>query len=75
MEEAFIPIECAENATQPDTGDPIAKAWHQILEKMLEESSFRSRSEKYSTRKGDLIAKAPTKQQKGVVRALVPIED
>ena len=75
MEEAFVPIECAENATQLYTDDPIAKAWHQTLGKMLEESSFRSRSEKYSTRKGGLIAKAPIKHQEGVVRALVLIKD
>ena len=56
MEQAFVPIESQKYTTRPDTGDSIMKA--------QEESSFRSRSEKDSTRKGDFIAKAPTKHQK-----------
>ena len=63
------------NATQPDTGDPIAKAQHQPLGKELEESSFRSRSETNLTRQGDLIAKTPTKHQEGGGRDFVPMED
>ena len=62
-------------ATRPDTDDPIAKARHQPLGKVREESSFRSRSETNSTRQGDLIAKTPTKHQEGGGRDFVPIED